>query len=179
MVVVLHLRLWLEYIKITGDTLKTQHKIFKKSSTIPASAEDVFDWHTQPDALLKLTPPWIKCRVKPTRDGIHDGNRVLLKIRRGPICIDWLAEQRNVEIARRFEDIQIYGPFGYWHHVHRFIPIDSSHCILEDSIEYDMKLKPLLNPLAGLLVEPDLERLFAFRHAVTIAQFEKKPSNKF
>ncbi len=158
--------------------MSREHKVFKQSSTISASAEDVYAWHTKPDALLKLTPPWIDCRVSATREGIHDGNRVLLKIRRGPIRIDWLAEQCNVEVSRGFDDVQIYGPFGFWHHMHRFIPIDSNHSVLEDTIEYDMKLKQLLNPLADVFIEPDLKRLFAFRHGVTIAQFNeiKAPS---
>lgn len=150
----------------------SKRNLFKKVSTIPASAEDVYTWHTQPDALVKLTPPWINCRISAARDGIYDGNRVLLRITRGPIRIDWLAEQCNVEPNRRFDDVQITGPFGFWHHVHRFIPISSKQCTLEDSIEYDMKLKHLLNPFASLVVEPDLTRLFTFRHAVTIAQFE-------
>jgi len=154
--------------------MKTNHKIFKQSSTIPASAEEVYAWHTDPNALLKLTPPWIDCRVSAAREGIHDGNRVLLKIRRGPIRLDWLAEQCNVEVSRRFDDVQVYGPFGFWHHTHRFIPLDANHSLLEDTIEYDMKLKQLLNPLAGVLVEPDLVRLFAFRHATTIAHFETR-----
>lgn len=151
-----------------------KHKIFKKSSTIPASAEDVYAWHTHADALLKLTPPWIDCRVSAARDGIHDGNRVLLQIRKGPIRFDWLAEQCNIEVSRRFDDVQVYGPFGFWHHIHCFIPLDSNHSQLEDTIEYDMKLKQLLNPLTSLLVEPDLTRLFAYRHEVTIAQFDTK-----
>ncbi len=152
----------------------SKRKLFKRVSTIPASAEDVYTWHTQPDALLKLTPPWINCRISTARDGIYDGNRVLLQIRRGPIRFDWLAEQCNVEEFRRFDDVQITGPFGFWHHVHRFIPMNSGHCTLEDSIEYDMKFKHLLNPIADLVVEPDLTRLFKFRHAVTIAQFENR-----
>jgi ligand-binding SRPBCC domain-containing protein len=52
--------------------------------------------------------------------------------------------------------------------------MNSGHCTLEDSIEYDMKFKHLLNPIADLVVEPDLTRLFKFRHAVTIAQFENR-----
>ncbi len=41
----------------------TMHEILFKRTHFPVSAERVFQWHVEPGALERLTPPWEEARV--------------------------------------------------------------------------------------------------------------------
>jgi ligand-binding SRPBCC domain-containing protein len=146
-------------------------RTFRKRTPIPASAEAVFAWHAAPDALERLTPPWTRARVIARSGGIEPGARVVLELRLGPLRRRWVAEHRDWVPGREFTDVQLVGPFAYWHHTHRFLPHGREACILEDEIRYALPLGWLGEWLAGGYVRRQLERLFAFRHQVTRAAF--------
>ena len=149
------------------------HKKFVRTSILYCTVEELYAWHSNPDALKLLTPPWMQCTITADQEGIHEGNQVLLRIRKGLVRFNWLARQTNVLPPGGFEDIQVTGPFAHWHHTHRFTRLGPSHCRLEDIIEYDLPLRAVLNGFACVLVEPELRRLFAFRHRVTKSELEK------
>jgi ligand-binding SRPBCC domain-containing protein len=147
-------------------------RTFLKRTRIPASAEAVFAWHAAPDALQRLTPPWTRVRVVTRSGGIEPGARVLLEISFGPLRLRWLAEHRDWIPGREFTDVQLAGPFACWHHTHRFLPYGRDECILEDEVRYALPLGRLGDWLAGWYVRRQLERLFAFRHRVTLSAFD-------
>jgi hypothetical protein len=74
--------------------------------------------------------------------------------------------------GRQFCDRQAHGPFRYWQHRHRFEPDGPSVCQLEDDVEYALPLGRLGGIVAGARVHQKLERMFAYRHAVTKADIE-------
>lgn len=145
---------------------------FVAATRIPASAQDVFDWHEAPGAFERLTPPWERVRVLLHEGGIRNGARVSLLVGPAPFSLRWDLEHRDYHHGHSFTDLQLRGPFRYWRHVHRMTPQGPQACLLEDTIEYELPLGAIGRLVGGPLVRRKLKRLFAYRHDVTRRAFE-------
>jgi len=141
---------------------------FLRRSRIAAPAQAVFDWHCRPGAFERLSPPWESVRLLQRNGGVEDGSRVILSMRQGPFRRRWIAEHRDVKAPEQFRDVQIEGPFAHWDHLHRIEPKGTSECLLEDRVEYALPLGWLGSWLGGTFVRRKLDRLFDYRHSVTI-----------
>lgn len=138
---------------------------------VPVSAADLFRWHERPGAFDRLTPPWQPVSLT-SHEGIRAGDRAVIRLGTRAIGLDWVAEHRGYrddcltgDGSCQFEDIQLTGPFGAWHHVHRMLP-EGEGAVLEDDVTYELPLAPLSNVAAGI-GEAQIERLFAYRHRIT------------
>lgn len=138
---------------------------FVRLTRVEASAGEVFAWHERPGALERLTPPWIRVSVPERTDGIRDGARVTLLIRKGPFAIPWVVEHRDYQPGRQFKDVQLHGPFAQWEHTHNFDQ-DGAACYLQDRVEYRLPFGAAGRWLGEHYVRSELERLFVYRHRV-------------
>jgi hypothetical protein len=145
---------------------------FQRRSRIEASAQTVYAWHTRPGALERLVPPWERVVVEERTGGIEDDARVVLRVTAGPIPLRWVAVHGDVIPGRQFVDRQVQGPFRHWRHRHGLEPDGPSACRLEDDVEYVLPLGWLGGIVAGGRVRETLDRMFAYRHAVTKADIE-------
>jgi uncharacterized protein len=144
---------------------------FVAASRIPASAQEVFDWHEAPGAFERLTPPWERVRVLRHEGGIRDGAQVSLRVGPAPFSLRWDLEHRDYQHGSSFTDVQVRGPFRSWRHVHKMIPEGPHACLLEDSIEFELPFGVLGKLLGGPIARRKLARLFEYRHAVTLQAF--------
>ncbi len=142
-------------------------EIFTRRTRIEAPAAEVFAWHALPGALEKLTPAWERVRVVQSAAGIRDGAVVVLEIPAWPFHFRWTSVHQDYREGRSFTDVQTSGPFAYWKHVHSCEPVSEDACVLQDRIEYRLPLGIVGRLVAGWWVRRKLERLFAYRHAVT------------
>ena len=145
---------------------------YRRRTRINASAEAVFAWHARPGALERLTPPWERVTVESRTGGVEAGARVVLRVDAGPVRLRWIAVHDDVIPGRQFCDQQAQGPFRYWRHRHRFEPAGTSACRLEDDLEYALPLGWVGRIVAGGSIHEKLDRMFAYRHAVTKADIE-------
>ena len=150
--------------------MKTLH--FRRQTRIEAPADAVFSWHARPGALERLTPPWERVTIQERTGGIEEGTRVVLRVGAGPVTLRWVAVHGEVIPGRQFCDRQTEGPFASWRHLHRFEPEGPDACRLEDDIEYSLPLGRLGSIVAEAQVRKTLDRMFAYRHAVTKADLE-------
>jgi uncharacterized protein len=141
---------------------------FSKRTRIPVPAEFLFDWHTRPGALKRLTPPWEPVEIGEMSHGIADGSRGEILIKAGPFRKKWIAEIQDVVPGRQFRDVQISGPFAAWVHTHTMIPDGDDGCILEDHVEYRLPLGVLGRWGGAGFVRRKLERMFEYRHRITL-----------
>jgi uncharacterized protein len=151
---------------------------YRRRTRIAAPAEEVFSWHARPGALERLIPPWERVTVEARAGGIEEGARVVLRVAAGPFRLRWIAVHDNVIAGRQFCDQQARGPFRYWRHRHRFEPDGASVCQLDDDVEYALPLGWLGRIVAGGSVLEKLDRMFAYRHAVTRADIETHAARK-
>ena len=143
-------------------------ELFVKRTRFPVSAERLFAWHAEPDALERLMPPWENARVIGRTDSIRDvGSRVEIRFRVGLFWRTWISEHTACEEGRMFRDSQIKGPFALWRHTHSFEPDGPAACYLEDRVEYALPMGALGRMVGGRFVRRRLDRLFSYRHEVT------------
>ena len=141
----------------------------ERTSRLEHSAESVWDWHTRPGALERLTPPWDHTRVVSSPPGITEGARVELRVRAGVVPVRWVSVLRGVVDGREFRDEQVEGPFEHWVHLHQIEPDGPDACVYTDRIEYVPPFGPVGGAADQLFVHTQLERLLAYRHATLAA----------
>lgn len=146
-------------------------EVFSRRTRINAPAVEVFRWHARPGALERLTPPWEPVEVVERTGGIENGARVVLRVRIGPLAQRWVSEHRDYQEGRQFRDVQVEGPFARWEHTHRIEPDGPSACYLEDHIDYALPLGTL-GQLGEGFVRRKLERMFIYRHRITVDDIE-------
>lgn len=70
-----------------------------------------------------------------------------------------------------FVDVQLRGPYAFWHHTHRFSPIDEQATIIEDEVLYLLPFGPLGKIAHRIWIKRQLERIFDYRAKVIVALF--------
>ncbi|MFL5349172.1 MAG: TIGR01777 family oxidoreductase [Hyalangium sp.] len=142
--------------------------MFDARSRMPVPASELFAWHTREGALERLMPPWESAElVERSGEGLREGTRVVMRMRVGPLWQTWVARHTKYIQDSLFQDEQVSGPFAQWVHTHRFWPEPPSSSVLEDEVIYAPPLGVAGRAFGGGMIRRRLERMFAYRHAVT------------
>ncbi len=143
---------------------------FNRSMTLPVPAADAFAWHERQGAFERLAPPWERIDVIARRGGIEDGAWLMLEQWIGPFWLTMEAEHFGHVAGREFNDRLVRGPFKRWEHCHKFTDTpENAGSVLSDEINFALPGGGVGNALGGAVVRGKLERMFAYRHAVTAA----------
>src|ERR1700722_2037987 len=105
---------------------------FVYRSRMPASATEVFVWHTRQGAISRFVPPWERMRLVADDHPIREGSRAEIDISMVPMWRRWTAEHCDFVPGERFRDVQICGPFARWEHTHTIEPEGAAGSWLED-----------------------------------------------
>jgi hypothetical protein len=140
--------------------------VVERRTALSVSAEDAWRWHAEPGwgAFERLAPPWRRVTMLERPAALADGVRLTFRIAAGPFGMRWVAEHRDVRPGAGFVDFQVDGPFERWVHHHRFEPQPDGTAVLHDRIAC---VPPLGLRLGTALVERELRRTLAYRHALT------------
>ena len=150
---------------------------FVKESLVRTTPERVFAFHEQPEVLSLLLPPWESCKIVKQGRISELGSQTIIEAKTlGPFATRWIAEHTVYDPPRRFEDVQIAGPFHSWRHRHIIKP-HADGAILRDEIDYEPPLGVLGRIAAPLIIEPRLRKLFEYRHRVTLEWCEGRTKN--
>jgi uncharacterized protein (TIGR01777 family) len=144
-------------------------RTFRRAIELPVAPEVAFAWHLAPGALTRLVPGFERVTVE-TEPRLEVGARGVLRLRRGPLSLRWVARITEVDrVAHRFVDEQEAGPFASWRHEHRIeaIPGEPRASRLVDEVRWRAPLGSLGAMFAPLVVERQLARTFAWRQRVT------------
>ncbi|MCY3779830.1 MAG: SRPBCC family protein [Chloroflexi bacterium] len=136
---------------------------FIKSSIIDATLDAIMDFHNDPRALGRLTPPPIIMQLRrDDRLSLTEGE-IEFTLWFGPLPIRWIARHESGPRPCSFADVQVKGPLAYWRHEHIFTEVRGG-VELTDRITLAHRPGPLglFTRLAfdGL----PLRILFAYRH---------------
>lgn len=140
---------------------------YQKTTTIPCTARELYDWHGRPGAFERLSPPWQTTEIVSRKGGIETGSEIHIRLKRFGLSSDWVAQIRDHQEGRMFEDTQLKGPFTKWTHRHEFLETVSDKSQLSDSIDYVVPGGALGELLGGGFVSSELKRLFRYRHQIT------------
>lgn len=139
---------------------------YQREIHIQATPEKVFDFHTQHENLLRITPPGIKVSIihaEPT--GIGAVMRMRVK-QFGLIANVWQIEFTGYERPSFLRDEMRIGPFKQWVQERHIIPTGEG-TILRDIVHYDVPLGFLGAIAHTLFIRRQIEAMFLYRQQKT------------
>jgi ligand-binding SRPBCC domain-containing protein len=141
-----------------------------RSTTVPKTRGEVFEFFSKAENLQKMTPPWVHFEIRtPLPFTIEAGRIIDYRIKLRILPLTWRSEITVWEPPNRFVDEQRKGPFRLWIHEHRFQESKRGTQI-EDEVTYAVWGGALVQ---RYLVGPDLEKIFNYRHEVIEKLFGK------
>jgi ligand-binding SRPBCC domain-containing protein len=143
---------------------------------LPRPREEIFSFFSDPSNLDRLTPPWLHFEIlTPKPIEMHAGTLLDYRLSLHGIPLRWQSEISVWEPPNRFIDRQTRGPYRQWVHEHTF----STHkggTLVGDRVTYSV---PGGRIIQKLLVAPDLDRVFGYRHKILKQLFnpqQEKPA---
>jgi ligand-binding SRPBCC domain-containing protein len=129
---------------------------------LPLPADRVFAFFSDAGNLDRLTPSWLRLRVETALPiAMGPGSFIDYKLRLHGLPLRWRTEITEWNPPHGFVDEQRRGPYRWWIHTHAFTDVDGG-TEMTDIVDYQPRGGSLLH---GLLVRPDLVRIFRYRHA--------------
>lgn len=146
-----------------------------RTQFIPRSREDVFAFFADAFNLELITPPFLNFGVLTTAPiELHRGTLIDYRLKLYGLKMRWQTRIECYEPPRRFSDLQLKGPYRYWHHRHEFEAVDGG-TLMRDRVEYELPLGPLGMLAHGLLIRRTLNRIFDYRKATIAKLFSPTP----
>jgi len=129
---------------------------------LPRPRDEVFAFFADARNLEQITPGFLRFQMlTPGPVDMRVGARIEYRIRLRGLPLRWESEITAWEPGARFVDEQRRGPYRRWVHEHHFAERDGGTLVTDD-VRYAVPGGRLVN---RLFVQPDLERIFDYRHA--------------
>lgn len=137
-----------------------------KKQKLPITVDQAWQFLCNPSNLEKLTPSEMNMKIiSGSEKPMYAGQ--VLQYSVTPLAgfkTKWVSEITQYKHKEYFVDIQLYGPYAFWHHKH-FVNEISGGVEIEDIIDYKVPLGFLGQLLHPILVKPKLESIFNYRSA--------------
>lgn len=148
----------------------TVYRLFRQQ-WVPRPIEEVFAFFDRPENLSLITPPSLRFRLlTPSPIPMHQGAIIDYTIRLMGIPLRWTTYIALYEPPHRFVDIQIRGPYSFWHHTHRFDSV-SGGTRITDEVLYVLPYGPLGRLAHALWVRRYLDHIFDYRRQYIARHF--------
>jgi ligand-binding SRPBCC domain-containing protein len=145
--------------------------VLEREQLVPAPPDATFSFYADARNLEAITPPWLRFRVVSAEPAdMRPGATIDHRLRLHGVPIRWRSRIEAWEPGRRFVDVQVSGPYRFWHHTHVFEPAGDGTRI-RDRVRYALPLGPLGASAHRLFVRRDLERIFDYRREAIRAHF--------
>jgi ligand-binding SRPBCC domain-containing protein len=136
---------------------------FNTQIWLPKNLERIFAFFADPCNLDRLTPPWLHFEIlTPEPIEMRAGTLLDYRLRLRGVRMRWQSEITLWQPPYKFVDRQTRGPYRLWLHAHNF-RAHQGGTLVEDCVRYAV---PGGSIVQRLLVAPDLERIFSYRHEV-------------
>jgi len=127
---------------------------------LPRPRTELFLFFAEARNLETLTPAWLKFEVlTPVPIEMRSGTLIDYRIRVHGFPIRWRTEIAEWDPPRQFVDVQLSGPYTWWHHTHTFEE-SAGGTLCRDRVRYRPRGGALIH---WLFVRRDVERIFQFR----------------
>lgn len=149
--------------------------LLRVESTVPRTQDDTFAFFSDARNLDRLTPSSVSFRIlTPTPIAMRVGALIDYRIRVRGVPLRWRTRIEAWEPPHRFIDVQLNGPYRWWHHEHRFEPCSEGTRVI-DEVEYAAPFRRLTHPL---IVRRDVDRIFRYRAQALGRELGPLPSPK-
>jgi len=141
--------------------------VFSKETIIPKPPEQVFLFFNKPENLEQLTPKHLGFRIlTPTPIEMGKGTLIDYSIQLFGLPMRWTTYISDYQAPYMFVDIQLKGPYRYWHHKHTFEALSDTQTKMTDTVHYDIGLGILGQLAHALFVKKQIQAIFAYRDKV-------------
>jgi ligand-binding SRPBCC domain-containing protein len=146
----------------------------KRRQRVAGSPAELFQFFADAYNLEKITPPWLRFKVRSQPREMAAGAEIRYSLRLHGFPIRWVSRIDVWEPPHQFVDVQVHGPYRLWHHTHSLEP-GGDHVLMLDAVRYALPFGPLGELLHRRLVRRDLERIFDYRRKAIEHRF-RSPS---
>lgn len=149
------------------------HHLYRKQF-LAMTLDEAWPFFSSPRNLELITPDFLHFRITSAiPDEIHAGLIITYRISAvANIPMTWVTEISHVIPQRQFVDEQRLGPFRFWHHLHRFTPVENG-IVMEDSVYYVMPWGWLGERIHQAFIQARLNRIFDFRQSFLARRFNQ------
>ena len=139
-----------------------RHRL-EREQVVHRPVGEVFAFFAQARNLERITPPWLRFRVR-TPDPIEmlPGALIEYDLRLHALPLRWVTRIEEWVPGRSFVDRQLRGPYRLWHHRHEFVDRGDA-TLVRDRVDYALPLGALGELAHAMIVRRDLDRIFDFR----------------
>ena len=132
---------------------------------------EVFAFFEKPENLSALTPPSLGFSIlTPPPLVMRAGLMIDYTIKLSGLPLRWTTCIADYDPPHQFIDLQLRGPYSYWHHTHRFSKLPEGTRI-EDTVRYVLPFGILGRVAHALFVRRQLEQIFSFRREIIAELF--------
>jgi ligand-binding SRPBCC domain-containing protein len=136
--------------------------VLERTQVVAVPIEEAFAFFSDARNLERITPPWLRFRIREAPAELGPGARLRYRLRLFGIPIGWRTEIVEWRPPRGFVDLQRRGPFRLWEHTHRLTPVPGGTEIY-DHVRYRLFLGPVGDLIRRLLVRRWVEGIFDYR----------------
>jgi ligand-binding SRPBCC domain-containing protein len=143
-------------------------KVFelRRTQVVKRPLEEVFSFFQDPSNLARITPPELGFQIlTPAPIPMGKGALIDYTVRVAGWPLRWTSLISEYDPPRRFVDVQVKGPYSFWHHAHLFAAHPEG-TLIEDVIHYALPFGPFGRWAEPLMVRRQLRAIFDYRSQV-------------
>jgi hypothetical protein len=145
--------------------------VLRREQMVARPIGEVFDFFKRPENLSLITPPSLGFVIlTPSPIHMQTGTLIDYSIRLLGLRRHWTTLITDFDPPHRFSDIQLKGPYEFWHHTHCFESVGDG-TRLTDEVRYIMPFGPLGRMAHSLMVRRQLDTIFDYRQRVITERF--------
>ncbi len=147
--------------------------LLTRSQLVKKPLPEVFSFFEDPANLEQITPPQLGFHIL-TPQPIQMGKGLLIDytVRVLGWPVRWSSLISEYEPLKKFVDVQVKGPYSFWHHTHRFQERPQG-TLIEDEVRYSLPFGFLGRVAHGLFVGRQLNEIFEYRKKVIAESFSR------
>jgi ligand-binding SRPBCC domain-containing protein len=148
----------------------------KRQQLIRRPIDEVFQFFSQPVNLSMMTPASLRFRlITPPPIAMKESAVFDYTIGLRGIPVRWTTLITAFTPNHRFVDLQLRGPYAYWHHTHTFTETDDG-TLVTDEVHYALPFGYLGRFVHAFFVRRQLDMIFGFRSAALRKIFPDPPA---
>lgn len=146
---------------------------FVKFQYVKLPVEKLFPFFSSPENLERITPDFLNFKILSSSDKrIKKGTEINYQLSLRGLPMKWKTLITDWQDNQKFADLQVKGPYRFWHHTHLFHPYKGG-TLIEDRVVFRVPFGPL-----GEIVKPfiikDIEKIFSFRKKTLEDMIQKR-----
>ena len=140
--------------------------VLHRRLVVPLERNEVFAFFENPNNLGRITPPEMQFQIiTPVPIVMRVSALIDYVIRIGGLSLRWTTLITQYDPPHEFVDVQLKGPYSFWHHQHRFTAVEGGTEI-SDTVHYALPGGFAGTLVHSIIVRRQLDRIFDHRQTM-------------